>query len=54
MSATDAAVPTPQPKRTYHPPRVRSDRVHPPDMFASGADGLKEPEEPSADPQPRP
>ena len=53
MSATDAKDRRPARKRPYRAPRVRSERVTPPDMFASGADGFKEPDPDNPNP-PRP
>lgn len=43
----------PKQKKPYRKPRVRSERVAPPDMFASGL--MPEPGgEPGGDPQPQP
>jgi len=40
----------PKQKKPYRPPRLRSERVAPPDMFASGL--MPEPYEPGSEPRP--
>ncbi|HEY8211920.1 MAG TPA: hypothetical protein VIG99_30770 [Myxococcaceae bacterium] len=45
---------TEAPKKAYQPPAVRSEAVSGPPTLFAGSGQVKEPEEPSADPQPRP
>ena len=53
MFVTEISMPErPRQKKAYRPPKVRSERALPPQMFAQSGLG-KDPEEPAGDPQPQ-